>query len=120
MPTVSQFAVMPYDPAETEWRDRIGWRIPIDDGHYSDILVTQIHLSGDAARQYNERRRQGAWERTTTIGAQGEDVLAGKLRAQDLVEGPMGTEIEDYVTLVGQGVIADRANDHLGRSDIGI
>ncbi len=49
-----------------------------------------------------------------------EAVLAGRARVEDM-DSSFGTYktfwIEDYVTLVGQGAIADRAQERLGRTD---
>ena len=47
-------------------------------------------------------------------------ILAGRLRVQDLASRPNAVELEDLTTMVGQGVIADRRNEHLGRSDAGV
>jgi 5,5'-dehydrodivanillate O-demethylase oxygenase subunit len=53
----------------------------------------------------------------------GQSILVGKMRVRDL-DPQMSTYylfwIEDYAVQVGQGKIADRANEHLGRMDAGV
>lgn len=50
-----------------------------------------------------------------------EAILAGKMRVEDM-DPEFSTYkqfwIEDYVTQVGQGVIADRTQERLGRTDV--
>jgi 5,5'-dehydrodivanillate O-demethylase len=68
-----------------------------------------------------EKRKARARSVATETTAQlGEAILAGNLRAQDTIDRWNGVEVEDYATLVGQGAIAPRADDHLGRSDVGV
>jgi hypothetical protein len=43
----------------------------------------------------------------------GPELLAGIRRPASVTE-------EDYVAVVGQGTVADRVNERLGRSDVGI
>ena len=54
----------------------------------------------------------------------GDAVLSGKLRFQDLdsffKDKISLVHSQDYVAQVGQGALADRAQEHLGRSDIGV
>jgi 5,5'-dehydrodivanillate O-demethylase len=54
----------------------------------------------------------------------GEAVLSGKLSFQDLdnffKDKISLVHTQDYVAQVGQGSLADRAQEHLGRSDIGV
>jgi 5,5'-dehydrodivanillate O-demethylase oxygenase subunit len=47
-------------------------------------------------------------------------VLRGELRMQDLTGRPDMITIQDYVSQVGQGAIADRERERLGRSDVGV
>src|SRR5262249_52164516 len=50
-----------------------------------------------------------------------EDVLAGKLRVQDLDPDYPGLfQVQDNVALAGQGRITDRSQDWLRRADVGV
>ena len=118
MPNISEFRLESWGDAPA---NRLTWRVPVDDHHYQDVLVTQTHVTGEAAERVRERRKARATSAAVETTAElGEAILAGKLRAQDTVDRWNGVEVEDYATLVGQGAIAPRANDHLGRSDVGV
>lgn len=122
MPVISQYQVEPYHPAETRWRERLGFRIPIDDESYADVLVTLIHLSGQAKQQYIEQQARRAEQRGNlpSIREMAEKVLSGELHWNDIKDYPILTEVEDYATLVGQGKFADRPNERIGRIDSGV
>jgi 5,5'-dehydrodivanillate O-demethylase len=123
MPTLSRYDVEPWTPAETRWRERIGWRVPIDDSHYVDVLLTQIHLTGENKEQYLARAKARDAERKQSllqIPVEATAVLAGEKTIKDLDSNAILTEVEDFVTLVGQGAIADRPGEHLGKTDIGL
>ena len=50
-----------------------------------------------------------------------DEILAGRLRREDVdQETTEFLRVQDDVSQVGQGVIADRRNERLGRSDAGI
>ena len=108
--------------------DRLFFRVPIDDGYCVSYCVERTGLSGDAARQYDERRRETARETVATTDEVGMAVLAGKMRIRDIdvrtnLSGTGYTDLfwtEDYVAQVGQGTIADRATERLGRTDVGV
>jgi len=123
MPTLSRYDVEPWTPAETRWRERIGWRVPIDDDHYVDVLLTQVHLTGEAKEQFLARAKTRDAERSEAvrqIPIEGTAVLSGQKTIRDVDNNSILTEVEDFATLVGQGAIADRPNEHLGRTDIGL
>jgi 5,5'-dehydrodivanillate O-demethylase len=46
--------------------------------------------------------------------------MAGEKTLKDFLDHPMLVEIEDMIAQVGQGPIADRHAEHLGRSDQGV
>jgi 5,5'-dehydrodivanillate O-demethylase len=109
--------------------DRLFFRVPIDDEHCVSYCVERTHLGGDAAREYEERRRQTEGDSVTTNDEIGRAVLAGKLRIRDIDARTILSDssgysdvfwTEDYVAQVGQGVIADRTKERLGRTDVGV
>jgi 5,5'-dehydrodivanillate O-demethylase len=106
------------------WDDRFQWDVPLDDQHSLQFRLRLVPLTGDAARQYRERRAELFANETFSVVDAGQSVLAGKLNFEDL-EKLTNDKIalihaQDYVSQVGQGVIADRAQEHLGRSDTGV
>jgi 5,5'-dehydrodivanillate O-demethylase len=113
----------PSPDTEVPWDDRFQWDVPLDDQHSLQFRLRLVPLTGEAARQYREHRAELAKEPFSITDA-GQSVLAGKLNFEDL-EKLTNDKIalihaQDYVSQVGQGVIADRTQEHLGRSDVGV
>ncbi|MGH7775024.1 MAG: Rieske 2Fe-2S domain-containing protein [Candidatus Binatia bacterium] len=114
----------PAPNAEIPWDDRIQWDVPLDDERSLQFRLRLVPVTGEAARQYQERRGALLSKETFSITDAGESVLAGKLCFDDL-EKLTNDKIslihaQDYVSQVGQGVMADRRQEHLGRSDAGV
>jgi 5,5'-dehydrodivanillate O-demethylase len=109
--------------AEKLWADRLFWYVPIDDEHCVTFVVDYLPLTGDEAREYQERQRQAKSLITTTPNALAEAILQGRMRITDLDQ-QMSTYylfwIEDYLSMVGQGSIPDRSNERLGRTDAAV
>lgn len=106
------------------WRERLFWRVPVDDEHCVSYMVGVLNLDG-LPEDVRERRRRGAGKVTaeTEPNAVAEAVLAGQMHLRDMHPRMNQREtfwVEDYVTEVGQSPIADRAHDRLGRFDTGI
>jgi len=103
--------------------DRLSWRVPVDDENTVSFSVDLMHVDGEEAERYKERRK-----RTLEVGkvasptAMGEAILAGQLKEKDL-DKSLSTatlfSVEDYLMQVGQGAV-DRSKDRLGRVDIGV
>jgi 5,5'-dehydrodivanillate O-demethylase len=99
---------------------RISWRVPVDDGNTVSFSVNLLQLTPAEYQDYQERRQRVA---TVDPEALGEAILVGKTRERDLdssVPRPALFSVEDYVTQVGQGPVAPRDGDHLGRIDHGV
>jgi 5,5'-dehydrodivanillate O-demethylase len=106
------------------WDDRFQWDVPLDDRQSLQFRLRLVPLTGEAARQYRERRDELLAKENFSIADAGQSVLTGKLNFADL-EKLTNDKIslihsQDYVSQAGQGVIADRAQEHLGRSDVGV
>lgn len=103
--------------------DRIFWHVPIDDERSVRFNASRVHLSGEEGEELRQRRERGEGDDNSLIYATGEDVLAGKLTIEDMSESFSYYQqfyVEDYATQVGQGVFADRTQEHLGRTDVAI
>jgi 5,5'-dehydrodivanillate O-demethylase len=101
MPTLIRLKVFPRDGMG--WRTLLTWKVPIDDEHYhSFALNSSTAGSGDP-----EDIRLG------------QEILAGRrrLRADDIGAYAKRVNLQDFVAQAGQGVIADRERERLGRSD---
>jgi 5,5'-dehydrodivanillate O-demethylase len=121
MPNLIVFKGAPTsNEGETEGRDQFAWRVPIDDLHHRSFNVSHIHATGEAAQRYRDRmeRRQG----TSNGGPSGNElarrVLRGEIHVDELGDRPDIVNIQDVVAQVGQGQIADRYHERLGRSDV--
>jgi 5,5'-dehydrodivanillate O-demethylase len=81
-------------------------------------LVPELH--GEEGERFRIARRELQEDDPQAPLTFAESVLAGKARVEDM-DDAFGTYktfwIEDYVTLVGQGVVADRAQERLGATD---
>jgi 5,5'-dehydrodivanillate O-demethylase len=101
--------------------DVIVFKVPVDDDRHIHFEVRAIALAGEQGRAWIEERRR--WrakaerDRPEIVRA----ILAGKLRLGDVDPERIDfVMLEDEVAQAGQGLIADRAGEHLGRSDRGV
>lgn len=110
MPNV-HFLDLPPSPDHPHWTVYLAYRVPIDDENMQTLSVA-IRPAGS----------QGPRQKLDPDPAQlTEDVLAGKIRVQDIDPNYPGLfVVQDNVALAGQGRIVDRSRDRLGQSDKGI
>ena len=101
--------------------DSLIFKVPVDDDRHLHFEVRLMPYLGEKGREWLESRRaqraKEAADRMDLVRA----VLAGRLRLDDV--DPRRTDhvlIEDEVAQSGQGAIADRSREHLGRSDVGV
>jgi hypothetical protein len=80
--------------------------VPEDDA--SSFFIATVAVPPELA----DRAHEFVAGRTMPPGA-AEAIMAGDRR-------PASTTEEDYAAMVGQGSIADRAHERLGRSDVGV
>ena len=121
MPNILYIKGSPDESAEL-WRDAFAWRVPIDDLSHASFNLSLVHLTGEAAERYRERRRQrqAAVSKLTSAREMADAVLAGKLSIHKIEDRPDGVNIQDHVAQEGQGAIPDRDAERLGRSDAAI
>ena len=123
MPNAYVFRNPSPDP-DLPWEDRMQSDVPVDDEHSLEFRLRRSPLTGEAAGLFRQRRAALLAQEKTSVTALGDDVLAGKVRFQDLDKHFQDkialVHTQDYVSQVGQGSIADRTQEHLGRSDLGI
>lgn len=117
MPNINQFLTNRHGVITRN----LHWRIAVDDAHYRTLGISLMPASGDGTWAYRE---QQPWTTpaTTTQSAQelGDAILRGELTIDEILHLPNAIPIEDYVITVGQGPIAPREADHLGREDVAI
>jgi hypothetical protein len=123
MPNIHDLRIPSPDP-ECPWDDRLNWTVPIDDEKCIMFRARHLPLTGDAALRFQESARRVNSAQGPTAAELGRQVLAGDIRFQDLKAATSSPIVyvnaQDYVAQVGQGGIADREHEHLGRSDAGV
>jgi len=122
MPNILQYSVSASDAdaANGAWSPVV-WVVPIDDDHFRSFSISKTR-SEDAAE--SERRREArSVSNQTRIPAEeiGAAILDGTLRLQDVTDRTMNlNQVLDYVAVVGQGRVADHANEHAGQEDAAV
>lgn len=101
--------------------DVMVFKVPVDDENHIHFEVRAIAMTGERGRAWvEERRRLRAKvedERPELVRA----ILAGKLHLSDIDPNRIDfVMLEDEIAQTGQGAIAVRSNEHLGRSDRGV
>jgi 5,5'-dehydrodivanillate O-demethylase len=96
------------------WSDLFNWYTPIDDEHSVLFSARCAPLVGEDARRFEERLPAHRYYNP----ADEHDMLFANPRAADTRPDPVSAQ--DYLAQLGQGPIADRINERLGRSDAGI
>lgn len=101
--------------------DAMVFKVPVDDESHIHFEVRAIPLTGEPGRKWIEERRemraQAEKDRPELVRA----ILAGKLHLGEVDPNRVDfVMLEDEVAQTGQGAIAARSNEHLGRSDRGV
>lgn len=119
MPNVNFIKGSPND-SETGWVEHLSWRVPVDDEKCASYTMSLTHVTGEAAERYRQKREERLLRATNSsadAATLGPRVLAGELRIDDIADRTFVVNVQDYVAQIGQGAIANRTNERLGRSD---
>jgi len=105
---------------QTGWADQVAWRVPVDDTYHHSFNLALTHVTGEAAERYRARQAERQAEAASLPRAEdlAAAVLRGEIRIHDIQNYPNIVNVQDTVAQAGQGVIADRAHERLGRSDV--
>jgi 5,5'-dehydrodivanillate O-demethylase len=125
MPTMNHFYNSPKDKElEKGRRTAFMWRVPVDDEHHVVFGSQRVQVYGDDVPKYLERHREAERKaQEVPMLQEAMDVLNGKVTTAHIVETRWWDtySVQDMVSLgVGQGPIADREHEHLGRSDASV
>jgi 5,5'-dehydrodivanillate O-demethylase len=119
MPNILVMQLPPEMPSETGWRDYVSWRVPIDDHRHMSYFVQHLKVTGAARDEY-----LAGWAARSSFDPPADEaarrILAGTASFSEFEGRPDMPVIQDHVTQIGQGTIADRSAEHLGRSDLAI
>lgn len=120
MPNMYYMFAFPRDPKLT-WTKSLFFWVPIDDEHHISYIVRRLPLSGDAAREYSERKAARKEARDLRHTDMAKLVLTGQIQREAVDSTRIDLpRFQDEVAQVGQGAIADREHERLGHSDVGI
>jgi 5,5'-dehydrodivanillate O-demethylase len=101
--------------------DVIVLKVPVDDENHIHFEVRAIPLTGEQGRKWTEERRELRAQAEKDRPELVRQILAGKLRLDEVDPNRVDfVMVEDEVAQTGQGAIAVRNNEHLGRSDRGV
>jgi 5,5'-dehydrodivanillate O-demethylase oxygenase subunit len=104
-----------------------GWRelylafTPVDDETNMWFITNLVGVTGEAAIAY-QAARQRYLERQAAAGSSldlAQQVMDGKVRFAD-IDHPDRVRVQDFAVQAGQGKIADRSTEYLGKSDTAI
>jgi 5,5'-dehydrodivanillate O-demethylase oxygenase subunit len=120
MPNIFYMTALPTDP-EIGWQESVFWWVPIDDENHMQFSIHRVPATGAAADAIHARRQK----RRSDIDQRHQDVcatiLAGELSLADIDAQRVDlVRLQDDLAQVGQGIIADRSAERLGRGDVGV
>src|SRR5579884_335648 len=123
MPNCTRVIVPPMAGLEGAggWRELYLAFTPIDDETNMWFITNLVGVSGDAVEPYLAKRRQYL-ERQKAAGSAldlAQAVMDGRVRFAD-IDHPDRVRVQDFAVQAGQGRIAGRSDERLGRSDTAI
>jgi 5,5'-dehydrodivanillate O-demethylase oxygenase subunit len=124
MPNITRVLIPPFKGMRGigGWRDSYLWFVPIDDENHFILLTQTAAISPERLPEYESAREQFLHDVAASAAPHeiAMEILAGRRSLRDAVEHPWSVNIEDITAQAGQGVIADRTNERLGRTDVGV
>ena len=123
MPNCTRVIVPPMAGLEGAggWRELYLAFTPIDDETNRWFITNLVGVTGAAKDAYLEKRDQYYRSRAEVGSAEAlaREVMDGRVRFQE-IDHPDRVRVQDIAVQAGQGVIADRSNERLGRSDLAV
>ena len=122
MPNILYMRLPSRSPDIKEPNHYLSWRVPVDDETHKSFIVQLVHATGDVAARFRAERK-AARERLGRFGSVEElsdAIVAGKLSWAAVKDHPGLINIQDNATQLGQGAIADRRGERLGRTDAAV
>ena len=95
---------------------------PIDDHNNQAFLTQLVPVVGEDAEVYlrNYEEVQAKFRQMPSPVEHANAIMEGRATIRDFVNYPMLVEVEDMIAQLGQGLIVDRMDEKLGRSDAGV
>ncbi|HEY4134816.1 MAG TPA: Rieske 2Fe-2S domain-containing protein [Alphaproteobacteria bacterium] len=115
MPNIAVLYVPPGNN-EIAWCPLVVWRVPVDDDSNRSINVRKVQ------RKPGVPPRNPANDRSQEQVDVARAILDGRMELRDIdpKDRALIVPVQDNIAQMGQGVIPDRSQDHLGKSDVGV
>ncbi len=115
IPSPNEFSYRKLGPA---YRDTYIVHTPVDDESHLLLVTQEVRVEPDQVEEYHKVYDEWMnYATTDSLTEVGDQILAGKARLEDYLDYPNLVALEDYVSQVGQGRIADRSAERLSRTD---
>lgn len=114
------------DDPEVYWTDYVAWRVPVDDSAHDTFGIHYVDIAGDVRDRYLARRERLRTLRVPEVEELAESILRGDATLEEVEEQLDDVDprykilLEDHVTQIGQGIVADRGGECLGIADAGV
>ncbi len=120
MPNIFYMTALPNE-ADVEWQESLFWWVPIDDKQHMQFSLHRVPIKDEAVEQFKARRETRRRTIDTAHQDMCADILSGAVRLQDLDHSRVDlVRLQDDIAQMGQGRLADRDSEKLGRADIGV
>ena len=120
MPNIFYMMALPNDD-DIGWQESLFWWVPVDDLHHMQFSIHRIPVTGAAALRIRERRQARRAEIDLPHQEVCRDIIAGRTRMSDVDRNRVDmVRLQDDVAQIGQGPVADRSHERLGRGDVGL
>ena len=120
MPNIFYMNALPTDP-DIGWQESLFWWVPIDDERHVQFSLHRVPVTGDAAERVHARRQKRREEIDLPHQMVCDQILSGEIMIRDVDYSRVDVvRLQDDIAQLGQGRIADRNAERLGRADIGI
>lgn len=120
MPNSFYMTALPTDP-DIGWQESMFWWVPIDDVRHMQFSVHRVPAQGEVAARIHARRQARRTEIEIPHQQLAIDILGGRANLRDVDKRKVDlVRLQDDIAQVGQGLIADREGERLGRADVGV
>jgi 5,5'-dehydrodivanillate O-demethylase len=120
MPNVFYMLALPTDE-DIGWQESLFWWVPIDDERHMQFSLHRVPATGEVAARISDRRQQRRSEIDMAHQDVCQQILDGMLSLRDVDPKRVDlVRLQDDIAQNGQGRIADRSAERLGRADIGV
>ncbi|MDX3905623.1 MAG: Rieske 2Fe-2S domain-containing protein [Pigmentiphaga sp.] len=120
MPNIFHMTALPNEE-DVDWQESLFWWVPIDDTRHMQFSLHRVPLKGDAAIRFKERRQRRRSSIDIPHQTVCEAILTGRKRLQDVDPQRVDmVRLQDDIAQLGQGRLADRRAEKLGRADVGV